>query len=117
MFASVPAVDLLLISQHQKSKETMDRTDLYEQEIRADLAKLRAELDTLKARAGLEKVEQSQKFNRYLETLSDKSEEVGEKLDNLKGSGSDAVDDIKTGLKEAWQRLAIAKKAAKARFH
>lgn len=95
----------------------MNRTELYEQEIRAELAQLKAELDTLKARAAEEEAEQRLKFDRYLETLSNKSEEVGEKLESLKDSGGDAVDDIKSGLKEAWERLAIAKQAAEARFH
>lgn len=95
----------------------MTRTELYEQEIRAELAQLQAELDTLKARADQERAGQPMKFEEYLATLTEKSEEVGDKLENLKYSGSDAVDDIKTGLKEAWQRLAIAKRAAKARFH
>jgi hypothetical protein len=95
----------------------MNRAELYEQEIRTELALLRAELDKLKARADQEKLEQSEKFDRYLEALAEKSEEVGEKLEILKDSGSDAVDDIRTGLTEAWERLAIAKQAAKARFH
>lgn len=95
----------------------MNRTELYEQEIRADLAQLRAELDTLKVQAEQEKLERSEKLAGYIETLSEKSEEVGEKLENLKDSGGDAVGDIKNGLKEAWQRLAIAKRAAEARFH
>ena len=95
----------------------MNRTELYEQEIRAELAQIQAELDTLKARAEQESTGQPMKFDEYLATLTEKSEEVGDKLENLKDSGSDAVDDIKTGLKEAWQRLAIAKRAAEARFH
>lgn len=95
----------------------MTRTELYEQEIRTELAQLQAELDTLKARAEQEKTGPPMKFEEYLATLTEKSEEVGDKLENLKDSGSDAVDDIKAGLKEAWQRLAIAKRAAEARFH
>ena len=95
----------------------MNRTELYEQEIRAELAQLKAELDTLKAQAAQEEAGQRLKFHHYLDTLSDKSEEAGEKLESLKDSGGDAVNDIKSGLKEARERLAIAKQAAEARFH
>lgn len=95
----------------------MTRTELYEQEIRAELAHLKAELDSLHVEAERKKLEQESKLEDYLKTLSDKSEEVGKKLDNLKDSGSDAVDEIRAGLTEAWERLAIAKNAAKAKFH
>ena len=95
----------------------MTRTELYEQEIRAELAHLKAELDSLHVEAERKKLEQESKLDDYLKTLSNKSEEVGKKLDNLKDSGSDAADEIRAGLTEAWERLAIAKNAAKAKFH
>ena len=95
----------------------MTRTELYEQEIRAELAHLKAELDSLQVEAARKKLEQESKLDDYLKTLADKSEEVGKKLDNLRESGSDAADEIRAGLTEAWERLAIAKNAAKAKFH
>jgi len=95
----------------------MTRTELYEQEIRAELAQLKAELDSLQVEAERKKLEQESKFDDYLTTLTEKSEEVGKKLENLKDSGSDAAEEIRAGLTEAWERLAIAKNAAKAKFH
>ena len=95
----------------------MNTVDLQQQKIRAELEQLRAELDKLKAQADESSAEKQIKFDRYLDTLDEKRNEVGEKLEALKDSGDDAIDDIKEGLKEAWQRLAIAKTAAKIRFH
>lgn len=95
----------------------MNHTEINQQEIKLELTKLRAEMDKLKAQAAKEKAEQRVKFDAYLETLDEKSDEVGAKLEELKDTSGEAVEDIKTGLKEAWQRLAIAKQAAKARFH
>ena len=95
----------------------MTRTELYEQEIRAELAHLKAELDSLQTEAMRAKLEQESKLDEYLTTLTEKSEAVGKKLDNLKDASSDAADEIRAGLTEAWERLAIAKNAAQAKFH
>lgn len=95
----------------------MNTIELQQKEMRAELAQIRAELEKLRATAEQEEAEQRKKFDRYLETLNQKSDEVSGKLDELKDSSGDALADIKTGMKEAWERLAIAKQAAKARFH
>ena len=95
----------------------MNTGELQQQKIRAELEQLRAELDKLKAQAEESSAEKQIKFDRYLDTLDEKRSEIGEKLEALKDSGDDAIDDIKKGLKEARQRLATAKTAAKSRFH
>jgi len=95
----------------------MNMTDSEQQKIRTRLTELRLELDKLKAQAAREKADKRVEFDQYLDSLHEKSKEVGAKLDALKDSGGDALDDIRTGLNEAWERLAIAKRAAKARFH
>lgn len=95
----------------------MTERNLTKQKLKGELDEIRAEVKMLKAKAAQTTTEQRIKFDRYLETLEEKRNEVGESLESLKESGDDAVDDIKAGLKEAWQRLAIAKQAAEARFH
>ena len=95
----------------------MNNIEHSQQKIQAELTELRAELTKLRALAEKENADQRKKFDRYLDALNEKSEDVSAKLDSLKESGGDAADDIKKGLKEAWERLAIAKQAAKARFH
>jgi chromosome segregation ATPase len=82
----------------------------------AELARLRTDLEELKSR-----IEQSEnndaKMTQYLEQIEAKKDELTEKLQEWKSSGGDAKDELAKGLKEAWDRLAIASKAAKARLH
>lgn len=95
----------------------MTTDDSYERKINAELDRLQAELDKLKASASRAKAEQRIRFDRYLSTLEKKKEEISDKVDTAKESGEEAMSDIKRSLTEAWDRLAIAKKAAQARFH
>lgn len=95
----------------------MNTQEHYEKKISAQLDELDAEIDKLKAVAAKEKAELGIKFGSYIDELEQKRRDVGERLTSLKESGDEAMDDVKRGLKEAWDRLAIAQKAAKARFH
>jgi hypothetical protein len=95
----------------------MDTQHPNRDKIRAELAELSAEMDKLKAKAAAAKSEQAAKLNHYLDALEDTRDNVITRLESIKDSGSDAMDDIKLGLQEAKQRLAIAKRAAQARFH
>ena len=87
-----------------------------EARISAELTRLRTDLEELKSR-----IEQSEnndaKMTQYLEQIEAKKDELTEKLQEWKSSGGDAKDELAKGLKEAWDRLAIASKAAKARLH
>lgn len=95
----------------------MNPTEMNQQEMRAQLRLLRAEIEKLKATAAGRRADSRSKFDRYLEVLDDKSNDVGERLKSLKDAGDDAMGDITKGLKDAMGRLEIAKRAAKARFH
>ena len=82
----------------------------------AELKRLRTDLEELKSR--IERSENSDvKMIRYLEQIEAKKDELTEMLQEWKESSGDAKDELTKGLKEAWGRLAIASKAAKARLH
>lgn len=85
--------------------------------IKAELDELRAEVDKLKAGAEKQTAESRMRFDQYLSALDRKSNQIGEKLESLRDTSGEAMDDIRLGLRDAMQRLAIAKKAAEARFH
>lgn len=95
----------------------MQSNELYKQEVRANLEMLKADVAKLKARSEQIETNQRSRFDQYIEQLEENREAVARKLDELKDSTGKAREDIERGLKEAWDRLAIAKKAAKARFH
>lgn len=94
----------------------MQQLQSQEARIRAELARLRTDLDELKS-----KVEQNGSNDKsmalYLEQIEAKKDRLTEMLHQWKESSGDAKDELKKGLKEAWDRLAIASKAAKARLH
>ena len=95
----------------------MQSQDMYKKEVRANLDVLKADVAKLKAQAEKVEAEQRSRFFQYIEELDENRETIARKLDELKDAGGKARDDIERGLKEAWDRLAIAKKAAEARFH
>ncbi len=95
----------------------MNTSEHYEKKISAQLDELEAEIDKLKAVASKEKAELGLRFDSYIDELEQQRKDVGERLASIKESGDEAMDDVQRGPKEAWDRLAIAQKAAKARFH
>lgn len=95
----------------------MDNQEQYEEKVSAQLDEIDAEIDKLKAVASKEKAELRIKFDGYIDELEQKRKDVGVRLQSIKGSGDAAMDDVQRGLKEAWDRLDIARRAAKARFH
>jgi predicted nuclease with TOPRIM domain len=87
-----------------------------EARFRAELTRLRTDLEELKSK--IEENETSdKKMIQYLEQIEAKKDELTEKLHEWKESSGDAKEELTKGLKEAWDRLAIASKAAKARLH
>jgi|GEM_PF-2187531 len=95
----------------------MNSQEHYKEKVSAQLDELEAEINKLKAVASKDKAELRIKFDKYIDELEKKRQHVGEKLADIKDSGDQAMDDVQRGLKEAWDRLEIAQKAAKARFH
>lgn len=95
----------------------MNKQEAYKEKVSAELDKIGAEVHRLKAMAAETKAEKQIKLTGYINMLEEKKEALGNQLETLKDSSGDAADDIQRGLKDAWDRLAIAKKAAEARFH
>jgi vacuolar-type H+-ATPase subunit D/Vma8 len=91
--------------------------ELQMERIRTELNDLRAEVHRLKTQSAQCDDGSTRKFDEYLEKLEDKRDQLLEHLNGIKESGDDAWTDIAAGLKEARERLAIAKTAAKSRFH
>ena len=95
----------------------MNQDELRRDKIRTELDDIRAEVERLKMRSAEHGSEDTSRFDRYLNTLDKKRRAVVANLDTFKGSSSERWTDIKQGVKEAKERLAIAKMAAKSRFH
>ncbi|MDX1498274.1 MAG: hypothetical protein R3176_00145 [Woeseiaceae bacterium] len=87
------------------------------QDVRAELRDIGAELDRLKEKSAAAGPETDDRFDRYLDLLEKRCLEVGEKLEAMDAEDDPDLADIQLGLRDARQRLAIARKAARARFH
>lgn len=85
--------------------------------VQADLARMRLKLDSLKAKAQGADGRDQTRYTRYLAEIEKKRDQVCSRLDELATDGESAKIDIEKGLKEAWDRIAIATEAARARFH
>ena len=94
----------------------MKQSEAYRSKLEGQMQELDAEVDKLKARARQAGAEQRIKYNEYLDVLDEKRETIKSKMSELKDDGEDALDELKAGMQDAWQRLAIAKKAAEAQF-
>ena len=95
----------------------MQSQHLFKEEVRANLEMLKADVAELKARACQIEATERSRFARYIHELDENREALVRRVEELEHAGGKARDDIEQGLKEAWDRLAIAKKAAEARFH
>ena len=86
-------------------------------DLRSDLDTIREDLDRLLAMAKTAGVGQRRRFGQYLETLDRKQSDMHVALGQVDDGETDIdIDDIEAGVRDAWARLAIAKRAAEARF-
>ena len=98
-------------------REPMTMQELHLDKVRSDLDQLREEVDSLKAKSEQHDARRDSRFYRYLERIDEKREAVRERIDALDTTSQNTWGEVRDGLKEAQQRLAIAKLAARSRFH
>ena len=104
------------MASEDKGNEILNRDEATKDKVKAQFDKLSAEVDKLKAEAEEISADQRMKFYDYVETLNEKRDDLKGRVDELSDASDAALDEIQTGMKDAWQRIAIAKKAAEARF-
>lgn len=95
----------------------MTAEELQIDRMRTELDDLKAEIERLKARSKASDSKRTGRFDRYLDTLDAKRIEVRRGLESVDKAGGDDWREVRQGLDEARQRLAIAKLAARSRFH
>lgn len=95
-------------------RDTMQDRQPEKDKLKAQLDELDAEVDKLKARAKQAGAEQRMKYSEYVDTLEEKRSDMKKRFEELKDDTGEALDELKAGVKDAWERLAIAKRAAQA---
>jgi len=95
----------------------MTSIEPYRQKVTAELEKIGSEVRRLQAMAAEASTDGHDRFANFVNEIDDRRRKVADRLDELDDASREALADINEGLKDARQRLMIAKKAAKARFH
>ena len=94
----------------------MSQKDAYEKKIQAKLDEVSAEIERLQAKAREAEADAEIAYNKQIDELRKKHEELKNKLDEVMHAGEDAWKDIKAGAELAYESLSDALKSATSRF-
>jgi multidrug resistance efflux pump len=85
-----------------------DLRKAYEEKLDAQLEEWNAQIALLKARADKAKAEAKIEYYNTIESLQNKKDEAGAKLDVLKTAGDEAWEDLKIGAEKPWNEVKTA---------
>ena len=94
----------------------MERKELYQEKMEAQLREWRAKIDELKAKAQHASADAKLQYEKQIAALRPKLEAAQQQLQALKTSSENAWDDIKTGVEGAWSELKTAWDKAVSQF-
>ena len=80
----------------------------YQEKMQAKLDEWRAELDKLSAIANQKKADAGIEYQNQLKSLEERYESAAGQLDDLKQSGDQAWQEIRSGMEDAWASLGDA---------
>jgi uncharacterized coiled-coil DUF342 family protein len=95
----------------------MNMKNAYQDKMDARLREWQANIDALRARADQVSAEQRIKYYEEIESLRTKQQRVHEKLEVLRTAGTDAWEEVKTGVEVAWSDLQDAVQRARDKYH
>jgi hypothetical protein len=87
------------------------------QKISAELQDIRVEVQRLRALAEHPRRDDAGRLQRYIAELDDKRRALAGRVRSIDTADRESVKDVMRGIEETRDRLAIAREAAKARFH
>jgi hypothetical protein len=87
------------------------------QKISSELQDIRVEVQRLRALAKHPRSDDGGRLKRYIAELDDKRRALAGRVSAIDAADRESVNDVMRGLEETRDRLAIAREAAKARFH
>ena len=114
------SLDRALSTFKEKGEEAMEtvskKRKVYVEKVEAQLKEWGTEIDILKAKAEKTKAEAKIKYYEKIQDLRARQESLGLKLQELKGSGEEVWEEVKTGVDKAVKDLKEAFKRAKSRL-
>jgi DNA repair exonuclease SbcCD ATPase subunit len=83
----------------------MDDKELYREKLEAKIKELKTRVELLEAKAAQIKAESELEFNKHLAELRQKRDALQGKLDEIKKSGGEAWQDLRSGMEKATDEL------------
>lgn len=96
--------------------ENNENKAAYEEKVRAQLKERRAEIEKLKARMDQKKADAKIEYQKRLDDLERQQISLESKLDELAEASGSAVEELKTGISEAWDRFGESVENARKEF-
>lgn len=84
----------------------MNKKDLYQQKLQAQLDEWQAEIDKMKAKLGGASVGAKLEINQEINRLEGKLEEGRKKLNELSEASEENWEDLKTKIEKEWEEIA-----------
>jgi len=94
----------------------MSMKEAYQKKLQAQLDEWNTEIDKLKAKAEKAEADSQLEYYKLIEEFRSKQQAAQQKLDELKGAGEGAWEDLTAGVESAYDSLANAIKSAASRF-
>ncbi len=93
-----------------------DAKAAYEQKLKAKMDEWNAEIDKLTAKASQAEADAKIEYDKELQKLRSRRDELKQKMEALRQAGEGAWEDVKSGLESAWKELDEDLRSAAARF-
>jgi uncharacterized coiled-coil DUF342 family protein len=88
----------------------------YQKKVQANLHKINAQIDELKAKSSQVKADMAIEYHSKLEELYIQRDAVKAKFEEMQQSGEEAWNDLQTGFENAWQELNTSFESAVSKF-
>ncbi|MGR3314064.1 hypothetical protein [Roseovarius indicus] len=94
----------------------MDQQQAYKQKYEAKLEEWQAEIDKLRAQAKGASADSQIDYEKQLDELRQRRDEMQAQVEKLKSSQGEAWTDMKAGAEKAWTEMSSAMEKARSRF-
>ena len=94
----------------------MKNKEAYIQKLHAKIDEWNADIDKLKAKADQVEADSKIEYQKQINILKTKRDEIEKKVSEISRSGEEAWEDLKAGVDLAWEAMSDAIKSATSRF-
>lgn len=93
-----------------------EKRDAYVEKLKAKIDEWNVDIDKLESKAGTVKADAKVEYQKRIQELKAKREQLNSQLAKMSKAGGKAFEDLKAGAELAWKALGESIKSAKTRF-